>query len=58
MLWIALPYMFGIVVADSWVYPFWPVLFSIFALALIGFFVQKTRLVALGVFLFAFGFAN
>ncbi|OUV37781.1 MAG: hypothetical protein CBC62_07335 [Opitutia bacterium TMED102] len=50
--------MFGIVVADSWEYPFWPVLFSIFVLAAIGLFVQKARLVALGVLLFAFGFAN
>ena len=58
MLWIAVPYMLGIVVADSWGYPVWPVLLSIFALAAIGFFVQKTRLVALGVLLFAFGFAN
>jgi len=44
MFWIAVPYMLSIVVADSWVYPVWPVLLSIFALPAIGFFVQKTRL--------------
>ena len=53
MLWIAVSYMLGIVVADNWGYSVWPILLSIFALAAIGFFVQKARLVVLGVLLFA-----
>ena len=53
MLWIAVPYMLGIVVADYWGCPVWPVLLSIFTLAAIGFFVQKARLVFLGLLLFA-----
>ena len=58
MLWMTVPYMIGIVVADYWVGLIWPFLLSATAITVACSFFKPSRVAGWAAMLFAIGFTN